>query len=609
MTNKCNHCGKYLAIIDGAKCTKCAMLFHRMCVNIKPGDPIPKKLLCNNCKVGTKRTINASTSSHPSPSSDIENAEENFIDANENNSEKSLAHEIRLLRLEFSSVTRELSRLSTTISEFNKRIDSVEQRLDNLEKNNHERNSGIVDRNTTEVIAQLRSELNDRDQENLLNDIEISGLEEKSGENSTNIVLLVAKKIGASLEERDIVSSERWGPRRIIADHSGQTRPRPIIVRLARRAVRDEMLRAARVRRGCDSSGIVESEAKRFYVNERLTPMNRHIFYKTRELGRRDGWRYIWTRGGRIYARRNGNSETRRIRTLEDTICQMNKSKKLRIGFLNPGSLGTGHDEFLYAMDRHNVDIMALNETWLREGEDARAPRIPGYSLRHVPRPTEMRTRGGGVGFYIKQGISARTLKHPDTIMIEQMWLSVNIRGKILIIGTAYRPPWLSTQTFIDAITDTYGALPYHDYILLVSDFNINLLDAGNASAAIFTDFLTYTNMKQYVTVPTHFTSHSETLLDLICSDTYVERVWVDYICNLSDHAFLSCELNIVKEKPVTKKMYSRRLDDIDLEQLKYYLTTLINWELVISDHDINKTVAAFNDSILWAGLKPLPLI
>ncbi|CAG9572878.1 unnamed protein product [Danaus chrysippus] len=106
----------------------------------------------------------------------------------------------------------------------------------------------------------------------------------------------------------------------ITADHSGQTRPRPIIVRLAHRAVRDEMLRAARVRRGCDSSGIVESEAKRFYVNERLTPMNRHIFYKTRELGRSDGWRYIWTRGGRIYARRNGDSETRRIRTLEDTI-------------------------------------------------------------------------------------------------------------------------------------------------------------------------------------------------------------------------------------------------------------------------------------------------
>ncbi|XP_046978142.1 uncharacterized protein LOC124543867 [Vanessa cardui] len=206
-----------------------------------------------------KRTTPASASSHPSPSSDTENAEDNFTDADENNSEKSLAHEIRLLRLEFSSVTRELSRLSTTISEFNKRVDSVEKRLDNLEKINQERHSEIVDKNATETIAQLRSELNDRDQENLLNDIEISGIEEKNGENPTNIVVLISKKIGVPLEERDIFSAERWGARRIIADHSSQTRPRPIVVRLARRAVRDEMLRAARVRRGCDSSGIVES--------------------------------------------------------------------------------------------------------------------------------------------------------------------------------------------------------------------------------------------------------------------------------------------------------------------------------------------------------------
>ncbi|XP_048486439.1 uncharacterized protein LOC125490638 [Plutella xylostella] len=30
---------------------------------------------------------------------------------------------------------------------------------------------------------------------------------------------------------------------------------------------------------------------------------------------------------------------------------------------------------------------MAINETWLREGEIDRAPVIPGYRLRHTPRP------------------------------------------------------------------------------------------------------------------------------------------------------------------------------------------------------------------------------
>ncbi|CAG4986625.1 unnamed protein product [Colias eurytheme] len=36
---------------------------------------------------------------------------------------------------------------------------------------------------------------------------------------------------------------------------------------------------------------------------------------------------------------------------------------KLKLGFLNPGSLGNKHDEFIIAMENHCVDIMAINET------------------------------------------------------------------------------------------------------------------------------------------------------------------------------------------------------------------------------------------------------
>ncbi|CAK1555038.1 unnamed protein product, partial [Leptosia nina] len=43
------------------------------------------------------------------------------------------------------------------------------------------------------------------------------------------------------------------------------------------------------------------------------------------------------------------------------------------------------------------VDILAVKETWLREGETGRAPQVTGYRLRHIPRPPSVRTRGGGV--------------------------------------------------------------------------------------------------------------------------------------------------------------------------------------------------------------------
>lgn len=57
----------------------------------------------------------------------------------------------------------------------------------------------------------------------------------------------------------------------------------------------------------------------------------------------------------------------------------MIKNKYLKLGLFNAGSLGTGHDELCVQVDRLLPDILAINETWLRSGEDARAPVIPGY--------------------------------------------------------------------------------------------------------------------------------------------------------------------------------------------------------------------------------------
>ncbi|KOB70049.1 Bromodomain adjacent to zinc finger domain protein 2B, partial [Operophtera brumata] len=44
------------------------------------------------------------------------------------------------------------------------------------------------------------------------------------------------------------------------------------------------------------------------------------------------------------------------------------------VGLYNAGSLGTGHDNFIAAMEKYSADIMAINETWIREGEIGRAP-------------------------------------------------------------------------------------------------------------------------------------------------------------------------------------------------------------------------------------------
>lgn len=108
-------------------------------------------------------------------------------------------------------------------------------------------------------------------------------------------------------------------------------------------------------------------------------------------------------------------SNCKYIEIIVSFIIQFIKAKHVSLGLLNAGSLHTRHDEFLVALERHAVDILAVNETWLREGEDALAPSPRGYRLRHIPRPKGRFSRGGGVGFYLRRGIAARPLHHPHT--------------------------------------------------------------------------------------------------------------------------------------------------------------------------------------------------
>ncbi|CAG9120059.1 unnamed protein product [Plutella xylostella] len=203
-------------------------------------------------------------------------------------------------------------------------------------------------------------------------------------------------------------------------------------------------------------------------------------------------------------------------------------------------------------MQRYGADIVGINETWLKQNMDERAPVVPGYKLRHVPRPPALRGRGGGIGFYIKNGISTRIRKHPVSPTVEQMWLSCTVNSIKLLIGTAYRPEWLDINTFFDALTDSVTSFSGYDQLLLMGDFNIDLL-TNNNKTALFKDFLHSVGLTQTVQQPTHFANdHSEKVkgsskkyFELDTSDTLAENLSgkcvVEFpiiVVALKDHAY-----------------------------------------------------------------------
>lgn len=397
MVVNCRACGRFLSQTDGVTCIKCSTAFHRKCVSVTDSMPFLPSRFCPHCK-DVKES--GSTSGDAGPSSqERQEAGEGLAEDQQgpmnstalNVTEEfnlDLVMEIRHFRLDMQAMREEIRDMRGEIREFHDdvsflkaamannsaQIESMCARIDALETKAATYESPSYIAELENAIVELKLEINDRDQDMLSNDLELTNIPEEPNESPIHIVKLVATKLGVSLEDRDIVSAERVGARRGtavgvavvpgVSDGSnasgaadmssglggagagdvssgsggagvgdvssgsggaaaaGSTvtvRPRALVVRLARRGVRDDLLRGARARRGADTADFgFKSNARVFYVNERLSKTNRRLFYLAREAGRLHKWRFVWTKEGRVYARREPEQAAHRIRTEED---------------------------------------------------------------------------------------------------------------------------------------------------------------------------------------------------------------------------------------------------------------------------------------------------
>ncbi|KAG7304915.1 hypothetical protein JYU34_010314 [Plutella xylostella] len=338
--NKCGGCKKFVARADitkCTKCTKCATVYHPYCV--KEGQQDPATWVCPPC-----------ASKHPAPTLTAEVpaadrmscqelpevvAPDDQLNSTANDTTEEfkveLGLEIRLFRQELTAAREEIKVFRSEVQELKNSFLATDQRLNALDSRVDQLEQRLTDGTGSRlesIIAELRLELNEKDQEMLENDVEVSNLSEESGENPMHLILSVANKLGVSLRESDVVSAERVGARNRWSRAPGEGgegagaeagRPRLLVVRLTRRALKDDLMTAARIRRGATSADLGQSSAPRpIYINERLTKNNRYLFRQVREAGRSQSWRFTWTKKGRIYARKCQDSPRQWIRTVDD---------------------------------------------------------------------------------------------------------------------------------------------------------------------------------------------------------------------------------------------------------------------------------------------------
>jgi hypothetical protein len=196
-----------------------------------------------------------------------------------------------LIQTQTDSLRAAITALTDTIKLQNSRIEQLNARVEVLENETMSHPDISVLEST---ITDLRVEIQDRDQTLLLNDMEIAGYPEETGENGTHIIIALAKKIGVNLDEKDVVSAERAGAPRSTIQGSSHSRPRPLAIRLTRRATRDALIQAVRVRRNITTESLpITGPARPIYVNERLTKHYRQLFLMARDLARSHKFKYV----------------------------------------------------------------------------------------------------------------------------------------------------------------------------------------------------------------------------------------------------------------------------------------------------------------------------
>ncbi|XP_063891049.1 genetic suppressor element 1 [Helicoverpa armigera] len=233
--------------------------------------------------------------------------------------------DLRLLRSELQNMTKmqtkdiekmqlEISELRKTNELFNKKVKDLEERLEsaNQEKKHTPRSSALGQLEDT--VMKLEQQIHERELELFSTDLEILNIPEKRGEDLTSIVQDLARSLGVLVETRDVVFTERVGSS---LDGVGSMpeatrqgpKPSPIIARLSRSPLRDEIVRRARLNRNATRGAVVK---------ERLADSDKELFRLARHIANSRGWKYIWIKQGRILAKQSAKHPTYYIRNEAD---------------------------------------------------------------------------------------------------------------------------------------------------------------------------------------------------------------------------------------------------------------------------------------------------
>ena len=164
----------------------------------------------------------------------------------------------------------------------------------------------------SDLHKELRVTRNDLDalaQYNRRENLKIEGVEYEEGEDVVKIIKDIGDQVGVPIQDSDISVIHRLMPFKKNDSENSRTIPGlpipekkipSIIARFTRREVKSKFFEA---RKTLSTKPDVPVKLKSAAIYEDVTPLRSRIMYELRQRDDKQKFKYVWSRGGRIYCR------------------------------------------------------------------------------------------------------------------------------------------------------------------------------------------------------------------------------------------------------------------------------------------------------------------
>ena len=268
--------------------------------------------------------------------------------------------------------------------------------------------------------------------------------------------------------------------------------------------------------------------------------------------------------------------------------------KGLVITHLNTSSL-TAHFNMVRqdVIDRE-MHIATYSETNLKPAYPTELLKIPGYLLFRQDRQGTHKTRGGGLGMYVRDDFVCDLNKWDHLNQIkessEMLWVTVKPGGtRKLIIGIVYRPPIGDPGEFLTDIREKLEPLNLnHHEIHILGDFNLDVTEGAKTKGKELVAICKNVGLTQLIKNPIRITPDKQPILDLYFTNSpHISDSGVTST-NISDHAQIFARKKKAPHKRISITFTGRSYNNYNPLKFKANLITK-DWNDILGSEDVNK--------------------